>query len=40
MPETNFKGVTNVIAFEPTGEMKNPAMTLSVYKAGVKTALN
>ncbi len=40
MAETNFKGVTNTIAFETTGEMKNPAITLSVYKAGKKTALN
>lgn len=40
MPETNFKGVTNTIAFEASGEMKNPAITLSVYKAGKKTALN
>ncbi len=40
MPETNFKGVTNTIAFETSGEMKNPAITLSVYKAGKKTALN
>lgn len=40
MADTNFKGVTNTIAFESTGEMKNPAITLSVYKAGKKTALN
>ncbi len=40
MRDTNFKGVTNTIAFEPSGEMKNPAITLSVYKAGKKTALN
>lgn len=38
--ETNFKGVTNTIAFESTGEMKNPAITLNVYKGGKKTALN
>ncbi len=38
--ETNFKGVTGPIAFEPNGELKNPAMTLSVYKDGKKTALN
>lgn len=38
--ETNFKGVTGTIAFEPNGELKNPAMTLSVYKDGKKTALN
>jgi branched-chain amino acid transport system substrate-binding protein len=40
MADMNFKGVTNTIAFESTGEMKNPAITLSVYKAGKKTALN
>lgn len=38
--ETNFKGVTANIAFEPNGELKNPAMTLYVYKDGKKTALN
>jgi branched-chain amino acid transport system substrate-binding protein len=40
IPETNFKGVTALIAFEPNGEIKNPSMTLSVYKDGKKTALN
>jgi branched-chain amino acid transport system substrate-binding protein len=34
--ETNFKGVTANIAFEPTGEMKNPSMTLSTYTDGKK----
>ncbi len=38
--ETNFKGVTANIAFESTGEMKNPAMTLSTYKDGKKVSLN
>ncbi len=38
--ETNFKGVTANIAFEPNGELKNPAITLSVYKDGKKVALN
>ena len=38
--ETKFKGVTAEIAFEPSGEMKNPTMTLSTYKAGKKIALN
>ncbi len=38
--KTNFKGVTATIAFEPTGEMKNPAMTLSTYKDGKKVSLN
>ena len=38
--ETNYKGVTASIAFEPTGEMKNPSMTLSTYKDGKKIAVN
>jgi len=38
--ETNFKGVTSTIAFEPNGELKNPAMTLYVYKDGKKSPLN
>jgi branched-chain amino acid transport system substrate-binding protein len=39
LAETNYKGVTGTIAFEPNGELKNPSMTLSVYKEGKKTAL-
>ena len=38
--ETSFKGVTSTIAFEPNGELKNPAMTLYVYKDGKKSPLN
>lgn len=38
--KTNYKGVTAQIMFESTGEMKNPAMTLSAYKDGKKVALN
>jgi len=38
--ETNLKGVTAQIAFEPTGEMKNPAITLYVYRDGKKLPLN
>ena len=37
---TNFKGITTTIAFEPNGELKNPAITLYVYKDGKKVALN
>lgn len=37
---TSLKGVTANIAFEKTGEMKNPSMTLSTYKGGKKVALN
>ncbi len=40
LKETNFKGVTTTISFEPNGELKNPSMTLSVYKDGKKVALN
>ncbi len=40
LSETNYKGVTTTIAFEPTGELKNPAITLYVYKDGKKVALN
>ncbi len=38
--KTSFKGVTTTIAFEPNGELKNPAITLYVYKDGKKAALN
>ncbi len=38
--EANYKGVTSTISFEPNGELKNPAMTLYVYKDGKKVALN
>jgi branched-chain amino acid transport system substrate-binding protein len=40
LPEANFKGVTSTIAFESTGELKNPAMTLYTYKDGKKAPLN
>jgi branched-chain amino acid transport system substrate-binding protein len=40
LAETNFKGVTANIAFEANGELKNPAMTLYVYKDGKKSPLN
>ena len=38
--DSNFKGITANIAFEPNGELKNPSMTLYVYKDGKKSALN
>jgi branched-chain amino acid transport system substrate-binding protein len=38
--ETNYQGVTAKIAFEPDGELKNPAMTLYNYKGGKKVPLN
>jgi branched-chain amino acid transport system substrate-binding protein len=37
---TNYQGVTTKVAFEADGELKNPAMTLYVYKDGKKVALN
>jgi branched-chain amino acid transport system substrate-binding protein len=40
LPKTNYKGVTTTIAFEPNGELKNPAITLYVYKDGKKVALD
>jgi branched-chain amino acid transport system substrate-binding protein len=40
LAEANYKGVTANIQFEPNGELKNPAMTLYVYKDGKKVALN
>jgi branched-chain amino acid transport system substrate-binding protein len=40
LAETNYQGVTTKVAFEPDGELKNPAMTLYVYKDGKKVALN
>jgi branched-chain amino acid transport system substrate-binding protein len=38
--ETSYKGVTTTISFEPNGELKNPAITLYVYKDGKKVPLN
>ena len=38
--KTSFKGVTTTIGFESNGELKNPAITLYVYKDGKKSALN
>lgn len=39
LAKSNFKGVTSVIAFEPNGELKNPAFTLYNYKDGKKSPL-
>jgi branched-chain amino acid transport system substrate-binding protein len=36
----NYKGVTANIAFEKDGELKNPAMSLYMYKDGKKVSLN
>ena len=38
--KSSYKGVTTTIAFESNGELKNPAITLYVYKDGKKSALN
>ncbi|WP_312758220.1 branched-chain amino acid ABC transporter substrate-binding protein [Pulveribacter sp.] len=38
--KSNYKGVTANIAFEPNGEMKNPAITLYSYPDGKKTPMN
>jgi len=40
LADSAYKGVTTTIAFEPSGELKNPAITLYSYKDGKKTALN
>jgi branched-chain amino acid transport system substrate-binding protein len=40
LAEANFKGVTSTIQFESNGELKNPAITLYVYKDGKKSRLN
>ena len=40
LAQANYKGVTANIQFEPNGELKNPAMTLYVYKDGKKVPLN
>ena len=36
----SYQGVTAKVAFEADGELKNPAMTLYVYKDGKKSPLN
>jgi len=38
--ESNYKGVTSTIAFEPNHEVKNPALTISTYPGGKKTPLD
>ncbi len=38
--DMNYQGVTTKVGFEADGELKNPAMTLYVYKDGKKVALN
>jgi len=38
--EAAYQGVTAKVAFEPNGELKNPAMTLYTYKGGKKLPVN
>ncbi len=38
--QADYQGVTTKIGFESDGELKNPAMTLYVYKDGKKVPLN
>ncbi|TXK26243.1 branched-chain amino acid ABC transporter substrate-binding protein [Ottowia sp. GY511] len=40
LAKTNYKGVTAQIQFTNKGELTKPAVTLSVYKNGVRTPLN
>jgi branched-chain amino acid transport system substrate-binding protein len=40
LAKIEYQGVTTKIAFEPDGELKNPAMTLYTYKDGKKVPLN
>ena len=39
LPSTDYQGVTARIQFEPNGELKNAATTLSTYKDGKKVSL-
>ena len=40
LAKTDYQGVTAKIAFDNDGELKNPSMTLYVYKDGKKVPLN
>jgi branched-chain amino acid transport system substrate-binding protein len=40
LADTSYQGVTTKVGFEADGELKNPAMTLYVYKDGKKVPLN
>jgi len=40
LADSNYKGITTLVQFEPNGELKNPATTLYTYKTGKKAALN
>ncbi|OIQ63081.1 receptor family ligand binding region [mine drainage metagenome] len=38
--ETNYKGVTTTVQFEPNGELKNPAISLYTYRANKQVPLD
>ena len=38
--DTDYEGVSAHVQFEPNGELKNPAMTLYVYRGGVRVPAN
>jgi branched-chain amino acid transport system substrate-binding protein len=40
LAKTSYQGVTALIEFDEKGDLKNPAMTLSMYRDGKKTPLN
>ena len=40
LADTNYKGITTNVQFEPNGELKDPAITIYTYKGGKKAALN
>jgi branched-chain amino acid transport system substrate-binding protein len=40
LAKASYQGVTALIEFDEKGDLKNPAMTLSVYRDGKKTPLN
>ncbi len=40
LADSGYQGVTTKVSFEADGELKNPAMSLYVYKDGKKVALN
>jgi branched-chain amino acid transport system substrate-binding protein len=40
LKSTDYQGITARVVFEPSGELKNPAITLYVYKNGKRVPLN
>lgn len=39
IPETNYTGISGQIQFDANGDLRNPAVTLYVYRGGVREAL-